>query len=104
MGLALELPVPDNRNICLTNKIFTYLLAGNAIIFSETEMQKDFCKAYKVGQLFNNKDVDSLLAIIKNYKDSKELTSQRKYNYQLAGTKFNWDYESQKLLNYLSNG
>ena len=37
VGMALEFKEPLNRNICLTNKNFTYLVAGNAIIFSETD-------------------------------------------------------------------
>ena len=40
VGLALEQPVSQNRQICLTNKIFTYLLAGNAVIATATKGQQ----------------------------------------------------------------
>jgi len=36
IGLAAEVPCNDNRNLCLTNKLFTYLLAGNFILASDT--------------------------------------------------------------------
>lgn len=96
VGFATELSVPLNRDICLTNKIFTYLLAGNAIIFSNTSAQYSFNKEYKVGHLFNNdKELEESIIF---YKNKENLLAQRKYNYQLAKEKLNWENESQKLL------
>src|SRR5205807_343664 len=40
IGLALEQPISENRDICVTNKICTYLLAGNAVIASATRGQR----------------------------------------------------------------
>jgi hypothetical protein len=40
VGLALEQPYVLNRDICLTNKAFTYLLAGLAVIFTDTRGQR----------------------------------------------------------------
>ena len=40
LGLALELTDPPNRAICLTNKAFTYLLAGIPTVFSRTPAQE----------------------------------------------------------------
>ena len=37
IGLASETGKDLNNNIALSNKIFTYLLAGNAILFSNTD-------------------------------------------------------------------
>lgn len=102
VGLAMELPLPENRNICLTNKIFTYLLAGNAIIFSETAMQKAFNQEYSVGESFELGGVIELKGLLLKYKDAKVLESQRKYNYSLAQELFNWDKESKKLINRIS--
>ncbi len=39
IGLSLELREPGNRDLCLTNKIFTYLLAGLPVWCSETSAQ-----------------------------------------------------------------
>ncbi|MEO0840622.1 MAG: glycosyltransferase, partial [Cyanobacteria bacterium J06643_5] len=41
IGLSLELSQPLNRAICLTNKIFTYLLAGIPVLMSSTPAQKE---------------------------------------------------------------
>lgn len=43
LGLALELSHPGNRDICLTNKIFIYLLAGLPIAYTPTRAQSAFC-------------------------------------------------------------
>jgi glycosyltransferase involved in cell wall biosynthesis len=42
VGLAVEAPVSRNREICLTNKLFTYLVAGLAVVATETEEQARF--------------------------------------------------------------
>ena len=69
VGMAIELQEPANRNICLTNKIFTYLLAGNAIILSETAMQMEFNKTYTVGQSFASHAVEKLAEKITNSRE-----------------------------------
>jgi glycosyltransferase involved in cell wall biosynthesis len=96
IGLATELNTPLNRDICLTNKIFTYLIAGNAIIFSKTTAQLDFNNEHKVGIVFNNDE--ELMECILFYKNKENLLKQRKYNYKLAKEKLNWEIESKKLL------
>ena len=84
VGLALELSEPENRDLCLTNKVFTYMLAGNAMILSETSMQRSFKQQYQVGESFAQNDVEKLMNCIKMYKDPGLLLKQRKHNYTLA--------------------
>jgi len=98
VGMAIELPVPENRDICLTNKIFTYLLAGNAIILSETSMQAAFNKEYKVGESFTVYDEKGLAEKIKGYQNLEKLNAQKRYNYELSNSQLNWEKESEKLL------
>ena len=43
-GLALELPHPPNRDMCLTNKVFVYLAAGLPQIMSATTAQARFAR------------------------------------------------------------
>ncbi|GEO07625.1 glycosyltransferase family 4 protein [Segetibacter aerophilus] len=102
IGLALEPSIPINRDICLTNKIFTYLLAGNAVILSDTSMQKLFNEKYNIGQCIEGNQALSLAEKIKTYKNKKILNAQRQHNYQLAHQLFNWEHESKKLLQLLS--
>lgn len=43
LGLALELSHPGNRDLCLTNKLFTYLVAGLPFAYTPTRAQSAFC-------------------------------------------------------------
>lgn len=98
VGLAIETDVPINRNICLTNKIFTYLLAGNAIIFSKTAAQKEFNDTYQCGLSFEINNVDQLMETVRYYKAPGNLEHQRRHNFELATNTLNWENESKKLL------
>ncbi len=102
IGLALELSTPYNRDICLTNKIFTYLLAGNAIIFSDTKAQVKFNNENKVGIVCKQNSVMDFVNCINFYKSESNLTTQKSYNKLLAANKFNWKMESEKLVDIVS--
>ncbi len=102
VGLALEPGFSRNNSIALSNKIFTYVLAGNAVIFSETEAQKEFNDTAKAGLSFPPDDVDALAACIRKYTDIELLQAQKQHNLILARTKYNWELESEKLLEVIS--
>ena len=102
IGLAAEEPHNYNRNFCLTNKIFTYLLAGNFILASATLAQKQFMEEYGgIGSLFDYNDVKGLASLLKNlYSDNTRLFNCRKNALELATTKLNWE-EEQKIFLHL---
>lgn len=98
IGLALETGFSRNNNIALSNKIFTYLLAGNAIILSETAMQLTFNKMYQVGESFALNDEKELAEKIRIYQNPQQLIAQKRHNYELAKAELNWEKESKILL------
>jgi len=98
IGLALETGFSTNNDIALSNKIFTYLLAGNAVILSETSMQDAFNKEYHIGESFKPGDMNGLMEKIMLYKNRDILNKQRAYNHKLAAEQLNWEKESAKLL------
>jgi hypothetical protein len=98
VGLALEPAFSTNNDIALSNKIFTYLLAGNALLVSETSMQKAFIQEYKIGLSFPIDDMDRLKGIFEIYLKKDELDKQRMDSWQLANKTLNWENESKKLL------
>ena len=103
IGLATELSVPLNRDLCLTNKIFTYLQAGLAIIASNTTAQKDFLEEYRcIGKTYNLKDNKSISAIIISfYNDRQALSTTKKAALNLAHTTLNWETESLKFISLI---
>jgi glycosyltransferase involved in cell wall biosynthesis len=106
VGLAAEINTPLNRNICLTNKIFTYLLAGNCILASNTDAQTRFMLEHdEVGLLYKNGDVSDLAEKIKFLYNDKTYLQKCKANaLNLASNSMNWESESKKLLQVLENG
>lgn len=105
IGLALEEYIPYNRNICLTNKIFTYLTAGLAIIASETLAQKEFVSTYpKIGKTYPIGDVNALAKLISKFDEDRAFLHQTKLESSaLAKEKMNWEIESNKFIELIEN-
>jgi glycosyltransferase involved in cell wall biosynthesis len=100
IGLATEANHPYNRDICLTNKIFTYMQAGLAIVASDTSAQKALLDANPaIGKLYRNGQPESLSAILLEYIRHREwLITARQAAYNLAADRYNWEKESRLFL------
>ncbi|MEJ8842226.1 hypothetical protein WG954_07515 [Lacibacter sp. H375] len=105
IGLAAEVPHILNREICLTNKLFMYLLAGNAVIFSNTQAQSSLLATYpEIGSIYEQGDIDGLASVLENYvSDEALLQKQRLASLQLGKEKLNWDIESKFLIQHVRN-
>ncbi len=103
IGIASEILLQENRNYCLTNKIFIYLLAENAILFSNTKAQKEFLNQQpEIGFLYNQGRVEEIADYLKTYiQQPTVLENQRNKSGQL-GRDLNWEKESLKLLDFYS--
>jgi len=101
IGLATETGVPLNRDICLTNKIFTYIQAGLAIIASDTSAQKWLLQEFEgMGFLYKRNNIDQLTNIIKGYLSHPELLREQQANaLKYAQDELNWEHEKKKFLN-----
>lgn len=100
IGLALENKVPINRDICLTNKIFTYMQAGLAIMASDTTAQTAFIKKNAtIGQIYIAGDSKALAADISRYYEDRNLLLKAKTeSLRLAQQHYNWEVEGVKFL------
>lgn len=100
IGLASEFAHNQNRDLCLTNKLFMYLLAGNAILATDTSAQKYFLEENQgIGFLYEQEDAIDLSRVLKNYIDNPELLdTHRKNALQLGKEKYNWNVEKKKFL------
>ncbi len=99
IGLAVEIIKEENRNLCLTNKIFTYLLSGCAIVYSNTQAQKEFFNENKdLGLGFNIGDFIELASVLQTYKNDYKLLNYHRNNSFNASKNWNWENESLKLI------
>jgi glycosyltransferase involved in cell wall biosynthesis len=105
IGLALEQTTPLNKDICLANKVFTYLTAGLAIIATDTTAQKQFMSKYSsIGKTYPNGDIVALSAVINYYDEHRDkLNEARIAAYLLATEELNWEIEQQKFITIIKN-
>jgi len=104
IGLASENNIPLNRDICLTNKLFTYLQSGLAIVASNTTAQQAFiAENPEIGKLYDRRNPQSLADILLAYQANREtLLNTRKASLKLGRQKLNWENESIKFLSLVN--
>lgn len=105
IGMATETGFPLNRDICLTNKIFTYIQSGIAVIASDTQAQSLFMQQYpQTGKIYDKGNLDSLVISIKHYIENPGLLLRTKQeNYQLGQAELNWETESKKFIKIVTD-
>jgi glycosyltransferase involved in cell wall biosynthesis len=103
IGIASEMVSNDNREICLTNKVFSYMLAGLAIIASSTIAQSSLFDQNKdIGFLFNLDKPEMIDDILNTYLQDLSLLRSHQNNSLMAGrNKYNWEIESATYISVL---
>jgi glycosyltransferase involved in cell wall biosynthesis len=100
LGLASESNFPLNRDICLTNKIFTYIQAGLGVLASDTKAQHKLLDKYpEIGKVYQNSDPQSLADTLLYYHQHREKLFELQITaLSVAREKLNWETESQFFL------
>lgn len=100
IGLALERPTPKNRDICRTNKLYIYPLAGCHMLVSETKAQNHFLEEWpQTGTAINLNEPSTISSALTWAWDKREeLLDRRKSSWLCAKTELNWESESKPLL------
>jgi len=105
LGLALEQSWPPNRDFCLTNKIFTYLLAGLPVALTPTAAQRALAEQLgDAALLLDFEDLAQVAAQLDGFFSQPErMRRARAAAWHLAQTRFNWDQEKNRFLNSLEH-
>ena len=108
IGLAGEISNFKNKELCLSNKIFTYLMAGNCILASDMQGQSEFIKQNEgIGFTYRHDDAKDLGEKINMLHENRAvLEACKKRSVQLAMEHLNWEVERKpwiKLINELLN-
>ena len=100
IGLSLETDVSENRRLCLTNKIFTYLLAGVPVLLSDTPAQRalapDLGAAARLASLA---DPAAMAATLDDLAGSRSARAEASASaWRLGRERYNWEVEKGALL------
>ena len=100
VGLALEPGSSVNNNMAISNKLCTYLLAGNAVVATATSAQRSvMAKIGGAGFCYEPGDVQALSHGLRMwYEDRTALHCARRQTWDLASQEYNWDVEKEKFL------
>jgi|HubBroStandDraft_1064217.scaffolds.fasta_scaffold07894_3 glycosyltransferase involved in cell wall biosynthesis len=103
VGLALESDISFNRNICVTNKTFAYLMSRLVLLGTDTEGQKDIFRHFPdAARIFRMNNAAELAEGMEFYILHREqLLAGKKAAAMVARNTFNWERESEKLLGYI---
>jgi glycosyltransferase involved in cell wall biosynthesis len=103
IGLALESDISVNRNICVTNKVFSYLMSRLVLIGTDTEGQKEMFTHFSgASRICRMKDAAALSAAMEYYIVHKDrlLEGKRAADAAVRET-FSWELESKKLIGFI---
>ncbi len=100
LGLSLEERRPLNRDLCLTNKIFTYLLAGIPQLLSPTSAQTALAPELGNAALLGDFAGSEAAArrLDEFFSDPARIAEARRTAGESARRRFCWDLEKDKLL------
>ncbi len=99
IGLSLETDVSENRRICLTNKIFTYLLAGVPVVMSDTPAQSRLAPDLgAAARLCSLADPAGLASTLDELASEAILAEAAAEAWRLGRERYNWDREQAILL------
>jgi glycosyltransferase involved in cell wall biosynthesis len=100
VGLALELPHTQNRRMCLANKVFTYLLSGNAAIGTATPAQQKLLAGLgTAAAIYRPGDAAAMAAHLRRWHDNREaLDEARRCAWSWGERRYHWEFEQRFFL------
>lgn len=103
VGLCLERPENGNFARTVTNKLFSYLLAGLAVAATDTMGQREIASEIPQAHfLYPSGDVDALVKGLSHWQcDAEALLTARRAAWDAARQRYSWDFEAAMLLSAL---
>jgi glycosyltransferase involved in cell wall biosynthesis len=104
IGIAAEPAFCINNNVALSNKLFSYIQCGLALLLSDTIAQSGLLTEYpRIGKMYKRDSIEDLTAAIQYFIDHPDdLEHIKKHNYQLGQEMLNWEQEQKKFLHHIA--
>jgi len=101
IGLALEPGTTENNDLSISNKLFTYLLAGQAVLATRTNGHRWLLDQIAGAALaYDAGDVDALADHLRRWiAQPAALVEARHAAWDYGDRRFNWDVEQARFLN-----
>jgi glycosyltransferase involved in cell wall biosynthesis len=98
IGLSLEQMTPVSRQLCVTNKTFTYILAGAAVVMTDTPGQHALARDLgRAAALVPAGDVDALAGALARWaRDPAELDCAKRTAWAAATRRWHWEHELER--------
>lgn len=98
VGLALEQAHILNRDICLCNKPFTYMLAGLAVAFTDTAGQRQLARDLGEGALlFKIGDIEAQAAGFRHWAENPTaLLAAKRAAWNAATRRWHWEHPEER--------
>jgi glycosyltransferase involved in cell wall biosynthesis len=100
VGIASEPAFCTNNDSAWSNKVFSYIQCGLALLISDTCAQTKLSKIYPgIGLLYKKESPEDLAMVIQYYiNNNNQLLATKESNYQLGQHILNWEQESKVFL------
>ncbi len=100
VGLAVEPPISRHIDVAISNKLFTYLLAGNAIAATSTTGQQTVMEAVgPAGFTYKPYTFHDLAERLAMWSDDRnEVERARRAAWEWGTRRYNWDIEKLRLI------
>ncbi|MCX5706394.1 MAG: hypothetical protein NTW13_01795, partial [Candidatus Omnitrophica bacterium] len=100
IGLCLERNDSKNKDFCLSNKLFMYILAGNAIIATDTTAQTTFMQGYpEIGRVYQVGNTEELASHIKFFYENRDALNRCKQKaFDFGKLELNWEVEQKNFM------
>lgn len=104
IGIASETGRDTNNDIALSNKIFSYIQAGLAVLASKTAAQELLLKEHAtIGQLVDLNNPQEIVSILSKWHTNREsLNKCKEQSFELAKT-LNWETEQIKFIQLIND-
>lgn len=98
VGLAVESPHVLNRDLCAANKLYTYILAGLAVVLTDTTGQRPLAADLGEGAFsYRSGDVGALAAALRRWAEDKTaLGAAKALAWRAAERRWHWEHPAER--------